>query len=215
MDTEQISLKKPRGWLTKEERRIAAANSPYRSKRLRVDDLDKEQFRFNYAKARDLGLKYFFTGEPCPAGHIDLRFVSSRGCRICARYRTRYKYKKEGSVYLNRRKAARDSGLISPNDPLFKRMWIGNAYRRIRGRCEQFDMPFDLDIPFMMTLLVADCPVLGIPLVYSGLKKKSPMGPSFDRIDPNKGYTKDNVWIISERANLKRFAIYIMPCRRR
>jgi len=46
------------------------------------------------------------------------------------------------------------------------------------------------------------CPILGIPLkknLGSGFHADS---ASLDRIDPKKGYTKDNIRIISNRANL-------------
>lgn len=43
------------------------------------------------------------------------------------------------------------------------------------------------------------CPVLGIPMAQaSGTIANS---PSIDRIDPTKGYTKDNIKVISYRAN--------------
>jgi hypothetical protein len=49
------------------------------------------------------------------------------------------------------------------------------------------------------------CPLLGIKLIsFSGsLQKNSaqPNSPTLDRKDPIKGYTKDNVWVISHRAN--------------
>lgn len=49
------------------------------------------------------------------------------------------------------------------------------------------------------------CPVLGIELNYtrnSGLgRHPHPNSPSFDRIDPKKGYTPDNVIIVSHLAN--------------
>jgi len=32
------------------------------------------------------GLQHYFTGKPCPRGHIALRFVSSFGCKECAVY---------------------------------------------------------------------------------------------------------------------------------
>lgn len=47
------------------------------------------------------------------------------------------------------------------------------------------------------------CPVLGIPLVPNVGKggKRSYNAPSVDRIDCSKGYTKDNIRVISWRAN--------------
>lgn len=44
------------------------------------------------------------------------------------------------------------------------------------------------------------CPVLGIPLNLTA-DKCSCNSPSVDRIDPKKGYTKDNICIISHKAN--------------
>lgn len=35
--------------------------------------------------ARAKGLSHYFTGKPCPRGHIAPRFVSSRGCKECCR----------------------------------------------------------------------------------------------------------------------------------
>ena len=44
------------------------------------------------------------------------------------------------------------------------------------------------------------CPVLGIKL-EPGSHSHQDCSPSVDRIDSTKGYSKDNVWIISARAN--------------
>jgi len=44
------------------------------------------------------------------------------------------------------------------------------------------------------------CPLLGIPLIY-GRGKLHDNSPSIDRIDPKGGYTKDNTWVVSFRAN--------------
>lgn len=54
------------------------------------------------------------------------------------------------------------------------------------------------------TLVVADikvpdvCPVFGTPLVYGDHKNT----PSIDRIIPSIGYTKENICVISNRANM-------------
>lgn len=45
------------------------------------------------------------------------------------------------------------------------------------------------------------CPVLGIELIWTN-KVIQPNSPSLDRLDPNKGYVKGNVNIISHRANI-------------
>jgi len=35
--------------------------------------------------AKAAGLKYYFTGQPCKRGHIDVRFVCSFACKTCGR----------------------------------------------------------------------------------------------------------------------------------
>lgn len=44
------------------------------------------------------------------------------------------------------------------------------------------------------------CPVLGLPIVVTNIKTQA-NSPSIDRINSGKGYTKDNIRIISWRAN--------------
>jgi len=46
------------------------------------------------------------------------------------------------------------------------------------------------------------CPVLGIPIIVSPGTGRRPDSPSLDRIDNTKGYTKENVRVISDRANM-------------
>ena len=48
------------------------------------------------------------------------------------------------------------------------------------------------------------CPVLGIPIKAFMSKGNIGNSPSIDRIDPSKGYTPDNIRIISNRANRKK-----------
>ena len=70
---------------------------------------------------------------------------------------------------------------------------------RIKSRAIQYGLPFDLtrdDIP-----LITHCPVFGFELKI-GDGVVSPQSPSLDRIDPNLGYVKGNVIVISNKANL-------------
>ena len=45
------------------------------------------------------------------------------------------------------------------------------------------------------------CPVLGIKLEIALAEANKDTSPSIDRLDPTRGYTKDNVAIISMKAN--------------
>ena len=74
-------------------------------------------------------------------------------------------------------------------------------YRRkkvntVRDKKWEFSIKFD-EIPW-----VTHCPILGLELLYlSPFDRKMENSVSFDRIDPKRGYVKDNVKIISWRAN--------------
>lgn len=56
------------------------------------------------------------------------------------------------------------------------------------------------DITKEDVIIVDTCPVLGIPLSYTG-GKASASSYSLDRIDSSKGYVKGNVQVISRKAN--------------
>ena len=70
----------------------------------------------------------------------------------------------------------------------------------IKKRASQKNVPFDLDLEDIK--FPQYCPILGIELSrnedYQGPAKNS---PSVDRIDPSKGYVKDNIQIVSHLAN--------------
>lgn len=48
------------------------------------------------AEAREMGLPRYFTGKPCPHGHVAERFTSGGGCRECLRLRFEEKRRSEG-----------------------------------------------------------------------------------------------------------------------
>lgn len=60
-------------------------------------------------------------------------------------------------------------------------------------------------VPFNLTaedVIVPDvCPVFGTKFSYESKRNDRDLSPSIDRIIPEKGYVKGNVWIISFRAN--------------
>lgn len=78
---------------------------------------------------------------------------------------------------------------------------------RAKTRAKRKGIPFDLQVS---DIVIPDtCPVLGIKLVFGESLVGKPVdgSPSLDRIDNTLGYTKDNVVVVSLRANqLKRDA---------
>jgi len=72
-------------------------------------------------------------------------------------------------------------------------MWLG-AQDSARKRNLPFKLKIsDINIP-------ARCPLLGIRL-FHGTQRRTENSPSLDRFDNSKGYTPENVWVISRRAN--------------
>lgn len=70
---------------------------------------------------------------------------------------------------------------------------------RAKSRAKQNNIPFNLTIEDIEVPEV--CPLLGIPIEIQPNKGYHPNSPSLDKIIPEKGYIKGNVWVISNRAN--------------
>lgn len=87
------------------------------------------------------------------------------------------------------------------------RKLVGHA----RDRAINKNIPFDIDLDYVRAMvgenaeLASHCPVFGVRLEWSCQRgngnKPLPNSPSMDRIDPERGYVKGNVKIISFRAN--------------
>lgn len=69
-------------------------------------------------------------------------------------------------------------------------LWQCARQRAKEAKLEFSITPEDIKIPF-------ECPVLKKPFVYN-----TPYGASVDRVDPNRGYSRDNIQVISRKANL-------------
>jgi len=92
-----------------------------------------------------------------------------------------------------RRKAGYTNPKSNP-DKKYETRLLNYARRNAKRRGEECTLELkDIVIPEY-------CPVLGIKL-EPGSNSHQDCSPSVDRIDSTKGYVKDNVWIISARAN--------------
>ena len=64
-----------------------------------------------------------------------------------------------------------------------------------KNRATTLGLPFDLTDADIF--IPAVCPILGVPF-----ERHTRYAPSLDRIKPELGYVKGNVWVISRKANL-------------
>jgi predicted nucleic acid-binding Zn-ribbon protein len=73
-------------------------------------------------------------------------------------------------------------------------------HQRAKARCKENGREFSLSVE---DVLIPDiCPVLGIKLnMNSGKSGAYRNSPSLDRVDNSKGYTKENIQVISQLAN--------------
>lgn len=86
-----------------------------------------------------------------------------------------------------------------------------NLLKGARRRAKEKSLPFDIDLDYVRSIvgenaeLASHCPVFGFALDWSCQRnnggKVLPNSPSIDRIDPERGYVKGNIKIISFRAN--------------
>jgi hypothetical protein len=106
-------------------------------------------------------------------------------CRERGRARSKTFYRE------NRQKA------ISEQLSRYYSNYISYMLTRARARAKDKNLEFDLSEEDI--IIPATCPVLGIELVMGDPTRQA--NPSLDRFDNNKGYTRDNIRVISNRAN--------------
>lgn len=79
---------------------------------------------------------------------------------------------------------------------------LANILNRCKFRANEKNLPFDLDIDYLLSLYPKDnlCPALGMELAFGDYPSRD-NSPSIDRIIPALGYTKGNIIIVSKLAN--------------
>jgi hypothetical protein len=68
-----------------------------------------------------------------------------------------------------------------------------------RTRARKRGLEFDLEVSDIV--IPTHCPLLGMELVWNVYDSRADNKPSIDRKDSSKGYTADNVWVVSWLAN--------------
>lgn len=113
-----------------------------------------------------------------------------RKAEYAKRARERYKKLKDGNI---RPYEHLDNIEVHRGTPWYR------SYYNAKGRASRNGWEFDLDIEFVFKLWTdaIHCPIFGKEYIIGD----SLWTKSIDRFDSSRGYTKDNVWIISQKAN--------------
>ena len=83
-----------------------------------------------------------------------------------------------------------------------KRGHMSTLVSKAKRRAKDENLPFDIDLKYVLTLPSTHCPMLDLELAWcSGSTYREDNAPSLDKIDPKKGYVKGNVTWVSWRAN--------------
>ena len=132
------------------------------------------------AEAKKVGSLRYATGRPCKYGHTGERYTSNQACTIC-----------------DLRKGAKRSAAYRAKDPFRRRMQC------TRSKCLKEGIPFEEEAYYAAwAARGAHCPCLGVefeaPVVG---ERPGPDSPELDRIVPELGYVRGNIWVICHQAN--------------
>lgn len=136
--------------------------------------------------------------KPCKKCGNVIRYSSNNGCVVCAKEKLNSEAAKthRKNYYMKNREKINNSNRIKyKNSDRYLYALIKRCEKRAKDKNLEFDLsPSDILIPEF-------CPILGIPLVPSNAGESRDNSPSIDKIDPSKGYVKNNIQIISMKAN--------------
>lgn len=83
-----------------------------------------------------------------------------------------------------------------------RRAW-NQILNGMKARAAKKGIPYDdtLTVDYMISITPTHCPVLGIELKRTWRDGNRQCSPSVDRLDPQQGYTRDNIIVVSYLAN--------------
>lgn len=168
------------------------------------------------AKSREeailLGLKSFTPDVPCRRGHMSPRLVSGKCQQCCAEDNMAWrlknpsysssesvaKWREENPEQASEYRKQWAADMINTRDPLYFQI------KNIRKKCRDTNTPYDIDSNFIMNLhrKQPNCPITGLRMTLPNEPGDPMQRMTIDRLDPNGGYLRTNVSLLSHRANL-------------
>ena len=119
-------------------------------------------------------------------------------CRECDAASFQAKYQDPAWREAHGNRAKRWRARLKDADPA--RLWAYDALANAKMRSKRSGLPCSISMLDVMGAVVDTCPLLGLPLIYA-TGKIHDNSPTLDRKICEHGYTKDNIAVISHRAN--------------
>lgn len=166
-----------------------------RKKRSSITKIKENQTKKCTVCGRELPLDSFYKGSG--------KFGRQSRCIECDKEihaSEHYKELRKESRNLRRKYSSsdneRDKQKLLEDENSYKKYMVRSAKQRALKKGLDFNITYeDFEIP-------ERCPLLGIPLIkHVGDGNAKDDSPSLDRIKPELGYIKGNVWVISRKAN--------------
>lgn len=162
------------------------------------------------SEAKQLGVKRYFTGKPCPKGHVTHRYVAGGNCAACVSIRAKAKYDSgwrqdtAGRPEVNSRWNGSTKGAVAKQrwrEKNPKRAWAVHNINAAKRRALAKGVPFTITAEYLASIIPDACPVFSTPFVFINGKVMRDTSPTVDRLRPELGYVEGNVAVISLKAN--------------
>jgi hypothetical protein len=150
-----------------------------------------------------------FCGKACSNkfnGLLKMEFnLNKKTCIACNIEKTFYDFSlyNKHDKHSERRDVCKNCSRAKKSREVRSRTWEHDAKKIMimnsKARAKKSGIGFSISEEDI--IIPENCPVLGIPL-HRCQKDNWNNSPSIDRIDNSKGYTKDNIVIVSRRANI-------------
>ena len=154
----------------------------------KVNPKDYPSFPASREEAKEKGVRFYFSGEPCGHGHTALRNIKTNYCIVCSRNQASATYHRYKPLIEERRKKR-----FASKEGKIWTMWTNARNRALKNNIPFTITEEDIHIPDI-------CPITGIPFSFSN-KKTADTSPTLDKIDNEKGCTPDNIIVVSHKAN--------------
>ena len=139
---------------------------------------------------------FYFTGKPCVHGHISERLVKGGNCRECKNdYGSNYRDQNREKYNEYCRTKKKENYSTEKRRESYIKNLKGEMYQAAKTRAKNKNIPFTIDPNDV--IIPDNCPVFGIPLD----RRDKLHTPTLDRIDNKLGYVKNNIKVISAKAN--------------